>query len=142
MTSNRRAVAKYSKKLSVTPPRMPARDDHLAQARHNAQFYAAVDKSAFKDWAITILFYTGLHYIDAFLAQRANLHPPINKARDNMVTTVAELKPIAPDYFALKNGSFNARYMPPTKFTDKHVSDLETTHLARIKTEMSRYVAV
>lgn len=121
---------------------MPARDDHLNQARHNAHFYTTVDKSAFKDWAITVLFYTGLHYIDAFLAQRANLHPPIHKARDNMVTTVAELRPIASDYFALKNGSFNARYMPPTRFTDKNVFDLESRHLARIKAEMGRYVAV
>jgi len=121
---------------------MPARDDHLDQARHNEQFYAVVDKSAFKDWAITVLFYTGLHYIDAFLAQRANLHPPVHKIRDNMVTRVAELRPIAPDYFALKNGSFNARYMPPTRFTEKNVADLETTHLARIKAEIGRYVPV
>lgn len=121
---------------------MPARDDHLDQARHNARFYATVDKSAFKDWAITVLFYIGLHYIDAFLAQKRNLHPPIHKTRDNLVATVAELRPIAINYFALKNGSFNARYMPPTRFTDKNVDDLENQHLARIKAELGQHVTI
>lgn len=121
---------------------MPARDDHLKQARHNETFYATVDKLAFKDWAITVLFYTGLHYIDAFLAQRRNIHPTIHKTRDNLVATVVELKPIFNDYSFLKNASFNARYMPPTRFTDRNVDDLENRHLAKIKTEIGRYLTV
>ncbi|MGH7331871.1 MAG: hypothetical protein ACREKS_03810 [Candidatus Rokuibacteriota bacterium] len=119
---------------------MPLRDDHLGQARHNAQFYATIDKATFRDWAITVLFYTGLHYIDAVLAGN-NIHPSKHNMRDKPVTTVKELRPIAIDYFALKNRSFNARYEPPTKYTDKDVSDSEG-HLARIRAEMGRHVPI
>jgi hypothetical protein len=122
---------------------MPQRDQHLDQARHNAKFYATVDKKAFKDWAITVLFYTGLHYIDAFLAQqRAAVHPQTHKVRDNAVAMVAELRPIYANYAALKNASFNARYAPPIGFTDAHVGDLENKHLAKIKTELSKYLKI
>lgn len=121
---------------------MPARDDHIEQARHNARFYATINKSAFKDWAVTVLFYTGLHYIDAFLAQKRNIHPSQHKARDNAVAMVAELKPIYGNYSALKNASFNARYIPPVSFTEKYVDELEKVHLAKIKAELGRYVSI
>jgi hypothetical protein len=121
---------------------MPARDDHLEQARHNVQFYASIDRTVFKDWAVTVLFYTGLHYIDAFLAEKRSIHPPKHKQRDTLVSTVTELRPILADYFALKNGSFNARYMPPTRFTDQYVSNLENQHLARIKSQIGRFVTI
>lgn len=121
---------------------MPARDDHISQARHNVRFYATIDKRAFKDWAVTVLFYVGVHYIEAFLAQRRNIHSAKHKERDNMVSTVSELKPIVANYFALKNGSFNARYMPPTRFTDQYVEDLENQHLAKIRSEIGRYVTI
>jgi hypothetical protein len=124
---------------------VPARDDHVNQARHNARFYAALDKSSFRDWAATVLFYTSVHYIDAFLAQKANIHPTVHKTRDNAVALVSELKPIYIDYNVLKNASFNARYNPPsglTGFTDKYVASLENTHLAKIRNEVARYVSL
>lgn len=121
---------------------MPSRDEHLAQAKHNARFYGSFDRSVFKDWAVTVLFYTSLHYIDAFLAHRANIHPVKHKTRDNAVGTVAELKPIFGHYSALKNASFNARYMPPTQFTDNHVVALENTHLAKIKAAIGQHIQI
>ncbi len=121
---------------------MPARDDHIWQARHNASFYATLDKGAFKDWAATVLFYTGLHYIDAFLAERRNIHPSTHKFRDNTVAMIAELRPIYRDYSALKDASFNARYIPRTPFTDKYVYDLENTHLAKIKSQLGQHIPV
>ena len=120
---------------------MPARDDHLNQARHNARFYATVDKVVYKDWAATVLFYIGLHYIDAVLALKG-IHPDIHKTRDNAVGRVAELRPVYGNYSALKNASFNARYKPPIRFTDNYVNELEMTHLARVRTEAARYVHV
>jgi hypothetical protein len=123
---------------------MPARDDHLHQARHNVKFHASIDKSAFRDWAATSLFYAALHYIDAFLADRRNIHPPKHKERDNLIATISELKPIFVSYAALKDGSFNARYNPgmASKFSDRYVAELESTHLARIKAEIGRYVSI
>ena len=119
---------------------MPARDDHINQARHNVRFYTTIDKFTFKDWAATVLFYTALHYIDAFLDQIRNIHPITHKSRDKLLATVTELRPIFPAYSALKNASFNARYFPPVIFTDQYVNDLEVRHLARIKVELGRYL--
>jgi hypothetical protein len=119
---------------------LPARDDHLQQARHNTAFLDSIDKRKYRDWAVTVTFYVGLHYIDAFLAHSANVHPPKHKQRDNLVASVKELRPIFADYSALKSGSFNARYMPPTSFTDGDVRRLIDQHLGRIKTEVAKYL--
>lgn len=121
---------------------MPPRDAHLTQARHNVRFYATIDKVAYKDWAATVLFYIGLHYIDAVLAEKGNIHPDIHKTRDNAVARVAELRPIYNNYSALKNASFNARYKPPIQFTDGYISQLDTMHLAAVRAEAAKYVQV
>ncbi len=120
---------------------MPARDDHLAQARHNTRFYSAIDRAEFRDWAVTILFYVGLHYVDALLANKG-IHPSQHKVRDNAISRVAELRPIYVHYSALKNASFNARYIPPCTYSDTYVSRLETNHLAKVKAEVSRYIVI
>ena len=120
---------------------MPTRDEHLGQARHNAEFYTTINRSRYKDWAATVLFYTGLHFIDAVLAIK-NIHPGAHPTRDNAVNSVSELKPIFGHYAALKNASFNARYKPPTMFTQGQITELETKHLAAVKAEAARYVPV
>lgn len=51
---------------------MPGRDRHDAQAKWNEGLYAALGKSAatqsFTDWSVTILFYSAVHSVEAFLA--------------------------------------------------------------------------
>ncbi len=120
---------------------MPARDDHVNQARHNVRFYASIDRVAYKDWAATVLFYIGLHYIDAVLALKG-IHPDLHKMRDNAMARVSELRPIYGSYSALKNASFNARYKPPIQFTDQFIGMLEGIHLVNVRNEVSRYVQV
>ncbi len=122
---------------------MPNRDQHLAQAAHNARFYESFDKATYSDWAATALFYTGLQYIDAFLATRAGgIHPGRHAVRDNLVNTVTELRPIAVDYLKLKSSSETARYFPPARFPLTHVRKLERVHLSRIATELRKYVPI
>lgn len=122
---------------------MPGRDDHLNQAQHNASFYASFHKTVYSDWAATVLFYTGLHYIDAFLAAQANpQHPGKREARDKFVSQVVQLRPIAFDYFKLKNSSPNARYNPPTRFSRDYLRQLEGVHLGRIADELRQYIPV
>jgi len=121
---------------------VPSRDEHLDQARHNSTFYAAIDKSTYKDWAATILFYTGLHYLDAVLADRENKHPLNHPTRDRAVFDSAELKPVYGHYSALKNASYNARYKPRTLFTIGQINQLETTHLATIRNRVGQYVTI
>lgn len=120
---------------------MPTRDEHLAQARHNADFYSTVDKAGYKDWAATVLFYTALHYVDALLATKG-MHPPKHKTRDVAVSSVFELRPIFSHYSALKNASYNARYNVPSGFSSAYISQLESVHLAAVKNEVALHVPV
>ncbi len=91
---------------------------------------------------MTVLFYTGLHYIDALLAEKGNIHPTKHPTRDNAVWMIAELRPIYGNYRALKNASYAARYDPPTRFTDKNIDDLEKRDLASIRSVVGRYIAI
>jgi hypothetical protein len=47
---------------------LPSKDEHLKQAQHNEQLADALSKGAYIDWAVTVLFYAALHYVDAVLA--------------------------------------------------------------------------
>lgn len=120
---------------------MPTRDEHLSQASHNVDFYATINKPEYKDWAITVLFYIGLHYIDAVLALN-NIHPASHPTRDSAVGASQELRRIYGHYQTLKNQSYNARYKPPTLFTSGQITELETKHLAAVKAEAGLYVPI
>ena len=50
---------------------MPARDDHLAVARHNEELFSRLIEDyqdTYADWAVTVLFYAAVHYGRALLA--------------------------------------------------------------------------
>lgn len=120
---------------------MPNRDDHLAQAVHNRAFYDSINRELYTDWAIIVIFYAALHYIDAFLATvpYPPIHPGRHDVRDNSVRDLAQLRPIYSEYRTLKDQSRTARYYPPSHFTQNH---LETSllFLERIRTALRPYV--
>jgi len=117
---------------------MPDKDDHLAQANHNTQFYFSFDRKRNSDWAATVLFYAGLHYIDAFLAT-LQIDPGSHDVRDRYMTRLAQLRPISSHYFALKNSSRTARYSPLARFPIQHLEDLEQIHLEQIKSALRQH---
>ena len=88
---------------------MPNSTDHILQAKHNEDFYQVIDKKLYSDWAMTVLFYAALHYIDAFL-DRVGIDPGGHQERDKLVQNRKELCPIWHQYKFLKNRSINARY--------------------------------
>ena len=114
---------------------MPSKEQHLAQGEHNTNFYLTIDRSAYSDWAATVLFYVALQYIDAFLATK-DVHPSSHDRRDNYVNTVSELRAIAFDYFRLKTASRNARYYPQTNFTTTYLDELDQVHLTKIRSHL------
>ena len=63
---------------------MPDKAVHLAQARHNHEFFRTIDLDAYPDWALTVLFYAAVHYIDSKLAENA-IHPDNHNSRDGHV---------------------------------------------------------
>jgi hypothetical protein len=111
---------------------VPSKDAHLNQARHNFAFFQSFDKALYPDWAVTLLFYTALHYVDAFLATKLMI-PGSHVERDKCLRMVSQLKPLYYDYCHLKNSSHNARYAPPTAFTTQYINNLEAKHLANIR---------
>lgn len=85
-----------------------------------------------------------MHFIEAFLADRRNIHSSDHKMRDNAVFSVAELKPIYKSYATLKDASFNARYMPPAGlgYTEAVIDALANTHLANIQAQIGRHIRI
>jgi hypothetical protein len=93
---------------------VPSRADHIARAEENEAFAKSLDqaKPLYVDWGITVLFYSALHYVDAYLAIKP-LHPPNLDARDTAIQNNGSLSPIYKDYRRLKDQSRAARYEIP-----------------------------
>jgi hypothetical protein len=96
--------------------------EHLQQARHNealASQLSTLPLAAY-DWAITVLFYSVLHFVDAYLLQRYSIVPQGHVAirdrrtgqripgRNDYVRQ--HLPQIAPAYQLLYSASRRARY--------------------------------
>jgi len=105
--------------------------DHILQAQHNEAFYQAIDKNTYSEWAMTVLFYAALHYINAFL-DRVGIDPGGHQERDNIVQNRKELRPIWHQYRYLKNRSINARYYCVT-FTLTQLQQCSGGDLAAIR---------
>ena len=108
------------------PLNVPSKDQHLDKALDNEAFYGAVRSSlaSYEGWQVTTIFYAALHYIDAYMATM-NRHPKRHQDRDLLISRESKLRRIAPDYFALRDRSIDARYevvnfpsgFPQLKFT-------------------------
>jgi hypothetical protein len=122
---------------------MPSKNAHLGQAEHNAALYAALDHGKYSDWAATLLFYECLQYVDAFLATQLpsphGMHPGKHEERDNAVNKIKELRPIYNDYRSLKDGSRNARYNPPTRYSAAQLAEFESDR-ERIKDALRPHI--
>ena len=99
---------------------MPDRNDHLTRAKQNEILASKLnaDIGVSVDWAVTMIFYAALHYVDAFLAGK-NLHPLNHKQRDEEIEKNGSLSSIYPDYRRLKDFSRAARYDIPNFSKDK-----------------------
>lgn len=90
---------------------MPNISDHLKKAKHNEDFYSSFDitKTDYKDWTVVGIFYTALHLVDAYFAQK-NVHPFAHGMRDEWVKKDWKLIKIYPDYRDLKEYRQKASY--------------------------------
>ena len=103
---------------------MPGVDVHSRQAKHNKAFLTEFNlvQTAYSDWAVTVMFYTALHLIEAYLATKG-LHPADHGVRDNYLTRMTALKPIYRPYRELRHYSEKARYRG-ARFTTDDISTL------------------
>lgn len=82
---------------------------HIQRAKDNesiADSFYTTDCAEI-DWAITLLFYAALQYVDAYLFPRK---PKDHDARDSLIQNTGTIADIYPHYRRLKDMSQEARY--------------------------------
>jgi hypothetical protein len=92
---------------------MPSDSEHIKRADLNEEFSELIPQKIdikFDYWSVTALFYSALHWIDAFLGTKG-VHPHNHAYRDTCLARFSELKnDIYDDYFELKATCENSRY--------------------------------
>ena len=120
---------------------MPTKAEHVRKAEHDETFVSSLDLNStpYLDWAITALFYSGLHYVEAYFATRG-IHSADHRTRDSAIYRDINIRQLYNDYNELKNHSINARYYA-VPFTPADVGNLQP-RLVAIKRHVSPYLAV
>lgn len=117
---------------------MPALHRHLPQAERNER--AADDMASLPerhpDWEVTMLFYSALHYADAFLAT-IGMHPQNHGERHELLSILTDA---AEYYLVLYKRSMNARYHI-YQFTPPEVDRIRNGAFRRVKGEMLALLA-
>ncbi len=107
-------------------------DQHVAQWKHNRKCAQTVD-TVFRDWQITIVFYTALHAVDAALNHR-KITVANHEARNNAVRTNASLVSIRNKYLDLYRISKVTRYdADPDDWIPKEYLDVPALAAATLK---------
>jgi uncharacterized protein YpmS len=85
--------------------------DHILQAEHNEACYKqlASTSTEFADWQVTTLFYSALHYVDAYLASKGHSVTD-HKMRNFLVSSESQLRALATEYIELFDRSLDSRY--------------------------------
>ena len=94
---------------------MPSESGHLRQAERNESLYAdlcSLDSAPgeYTEWEVVALFYSALHYVDAYLANRLAHHPTGHQQRNRLVRITRELMEIERLYTRLYRESTLTRY--------------------------------
>lgn len=103
---------------------------HLAKAESNHRLALALQTGPNPDWAVTILFYTALHLVEATLAP--NVHSANHSERFSNVYSHRYLRPLAYHYRHLYDASLDSRY-DCWQFTPTDVQTLYVTRFEPIK---------
>src|SRR5689334_12600174 len=88
---------------------MPDIKTHLRQADHNEHLVAFLEGTPYPDWAVTAIFYSALHHVDAYF-HTENIHCRVHFDRDTEIARNRATRPIYKEYGHLKMLSEEARY--------------------------------
>jgi uncharacterized protein (UPF0332 family) len=88
---------------------LPTQLEHIAIAERNEAFASTVAKTTYYEWAITIFFYSALHYVDAILAV-SGINPENHTSRGDAIGVNQTLLQVRKEYRRLETLSRNARY--------------------------------
>jgi uncharacterized protein (UPF0332 family) len=101
---------------------LPTKGQHLAKAEHNQKLADTLVKGSYPDWAVTIYFYSALHYVHAVLAVYGQ-HPESHEATAPLVRRNPVLKKVWAEYRSLQTAARNARYYAAV-ITNDHLQDV------------------
>jgi hypothetical protein len=87
---------------------MPSFIDHSEHSRHNLAFLNSFFLKKFNDWAVTVMFYTGVHMTEAILDKDSSVHSQGHRERTGNVTNLASFPANA--YKALERKAHDSRY--------------------------------
>lgn len=112
---------------------MPALNQHLPLAESNESFVVSITSlpARFPDWEITALFYSALHYVDAFLSTQG-IHP---RSHDSRIRSIRSFTNSWEDFRDLYNLSLDARYNT-VSFTTQSADAVRNGPFLRVKEEI------
>lgn len=105
---------------------MPTKEEHLEKAEHNQKLADSLAKSAYPDWAVTVYFYSALHYAHAILAVYGQ-HPESHEATAPLIRKNPVLKKVWTEYRSLQTAARNARYYA-TVISPQHLQDVSNDY--------------
>src|SRR5688572_3865517 len=97
--------------VEITTTRF-SKDEHLLKAKRNKAFALAIQplNSTMCGWCVTILFYSALHFVQAYLVTRGMSSDIKHEERKRCIRDDASLRSIWPDYDDLAALAHKARY--------------------------------
>lgn len=112
---------------------MPSLNQHLPLAESNERFAESIAAlpTRFPDWEITVLFYSALHYVDAFLSTQG-IHP---RNHDSRIRSIRSYINAWEDYRDLYHLSLDARYNT-VSFTPAYADAIKAGPFRRTKEEI------
>jgi len=115
---------------------VPSKQEHITKAEGNAALATSLplDTQARIDWALIMLFYAAMHYIEAYLATLGQ-HLRSHTTRDAFVGRDPNLKTIYAEYRDLKFYGYTARY-EVYAFQAEDVTNHAAKHFATIKANL------
>lgn len=114
---------------------MPTLTQHREQATRNGEFWMGMDiqTTAYREWAVTVMFYEAVHWIEAYLATQS-CHSSSHHNRSSNIARYPKLRAdatLAADYDTLRVESENARY-----WCHQHTAAQVTTDLVPLVTHI------
>ena len=119
-------------------------EEHANKAVHNEAFLNQFNlpNSDFPDWAVTVISYTALHYVDALLAKSFGFFPKNHGERSSYICRQSTLRNnIRNDYEDLKNDGIEARYTS-RMFTAEEITTHILPSLNKIKGYVGQFVEI
>lgn len=121
---------------------------HKSKAKRNERFYRKydLDNSTFNEWAVVVLFYSTVHYVDAVLSKDNSLSDDFRQPKDHYtrkiaVSKCAALLPISAKYLQLETRSREARY-DQTSFPDTALSNIKDNLFIPIQNYIRKHLGI